>query len=131
MKYIKQKDEYGCVIASLAMVVGVEYDDILSMLPNGLPDRGMSAEFQGRSILFEHGFLSMTFYKTIAHTQEENKEFGNPIAPIHIVSVITNADTSHAVVMDDKGNITDPFIEGVYKIEDYKELVSMTGVWKK
>jgi len=131
MRYIKQKDKYGCAIACLAMVTGVSYDEILSMFPKGLPDRGISTEFQGRSILFEHGFLSMTFYKTISHTQEENKEFGKPIAPIHIISVITNADTSHAVVMDDKGNIYDPFIEGVYKLSNYKKLVSITGVWNK
>ena len=133
MKYVKQREIYGCGIACIAMILEKPYEEIRAMFPPSVDkwiNTGISHMYW-ESILFQEGFISQTFYEVIGHTQEKRKQWAmEPFAPIHIISVVTKSDNVHAVVMSNNKDVYDPNKEGIYKLADYNKVMSMTGVWK-
>ena len=128
---VVQKDKYGCFIACIAMVTGKSYDEIKSMFPFDINENRGADEFTQRSLLFELGYISQTFYETIAHTQKKREWPMKPFASWHIVSVITKANTPHVVFMDKNGLLIDPLDGDCKSFEDYSKINHIIAIWKK
>ena len=130
MKYVTQKDKYGCALACMAMIVGITYNEIKCMWPEKYGTNEGIADFMQVSFLFNHGYIGHTIYATEAHTQikRADKQWIKPFAPIHIVSTITS-NGPHAVVWHNNGDVDDPNNVRVKSIDDYK-VVGITGYWK-
>lgn len=131
MKYVKQEDKFGCTVACMAMILDKTYQDIAYNFPAVNEKQGLCS-MHYESFLFEHGYICYTLYPTIGWSQKKRENWPvEPFAPIHIVSVITNVNTSHAVIMDEVGRVYDPYKEGVFSLNDFSKINSITGFWKK
>jgi len=132
IKYVKQEEPFGCVIAVMAMILGKPYQDIKALLP---PERGHGSR-QGMdshdmiSFMWLHGFIGMEFYKCESHTQRmrELDEWLKPVGMFNKVSVI-NEHGPHAILWMPDGRVFDPNKPGIHKITDYKDFHSLTAFW--
>ena len=128
INYIKQEQKYGCVIACLAMVLNTDYWTAKSWFPEKDvtgkeigTETGISIEFRGGKVLYNHGYLIYTKYpKSISEVEE--------FAPIHIISIDNDSGHAHACVLKD-GIIYDPY-KGIKKLSDYNKVNHIVGIWE-
>lgn len=132
---VRQEHDYGCGIASLAMVSGLSYDDVRRWLldnwPGGhertddwLEKRGI---YKGIADYFlaSHGYVWRTLYggwKLSPWPPE-------PFAPVHLVRVRQPSGTSHFVVMDGNGSVLDPLLDEPRCLADWSEVDNVQGIW--
>jgi len=136
MKYVKQEQKLGCVIACIAMILEEDYWTIRNNFPKkrfkdeiGV-DTGLSIEWDASSYLFEKGYICYTKWRNVFYSQEDRTEedFLTEFAPIHILSVELHGH-AHACILKD-GIIYDPYREGEYTFKDYEKINMMIGFWK-
>jgi hypothetical protein len=105
IELVKQEDQYGCVPACLAMVLGLEYAAARFLVPAGFQTEGIEESFIAKFLAKKH-FLVQYRHKT-----------RKPFAPLHLVVVTDRSqlgsDTNiftvkHMVVMDKDGRVYDP-----------------------
>lgn len=108
MIYVPQKDMDGCLVAATAMVAGRSYDEIKAMCAKPYA-KGHMFDLIARDVLADLGFAVMTRYRKIPRLDIYRDEWPcGPFAPAHIVQTRVAAGT-HAVAMDEAGNVFDPW----------------------
>lgn len=126
MKFIKQEQSHGCLIACIAMVMNWGYWDVAQFFVNDFTKSGVPLH-KGATFLAENGYSIVS--KETPH--KCHRDFARdwmmePFAPNHIIEFFQFTDTpkeSHVVVMDAKGKIFDPgghtaedIIKGMYDL---------------
>jgi hypothetical protein len=110
IRYVRQKHEFGCAVASAAMILGAAYDEVGQAFQNDFDKGGIENE-PIRDYICEHGFsvIEKTAH-SFMHIEPSNKRMIIPFAEIHLVRVQPYADskTNHCLVMDRRGVIYDP-----------------------
>jgi hypothetical protein len=107
---IKSEDECGCTIACIATVLGRSYQDVRKDFETDFTKEGLEPDVV-KDYLIEQG--CSIFYKeasSFIHNDFKREESLIPFAPIHIlvVDIAFDADSTHMVVMDEKGKIYCP-----------------------
>jgi len=132
IRHVQQEHKSGCLVACIAMVLGWEYDDVVTHFKNDFDRCGIDGEL-AKEFICEHRYSVIE--KRGSHygdVKEHNKRMLEPFAPVHIVSVQQFKDSgkiSHALVMDSKGNVLDPHDPGIKEVECY-EVLHIMGFWK-
>jgi hypothetical protein len=111
VRWVGQKHDKGCVIACIAMVLGWEYEDVVSEFKNDFDKKGTSTDF-AKEFICDHGFSVIEKRGTgYIDLRAHNKRMLQPFAPVHIVSVRQFIDLpkhTHAYVTDAKGRVFEP-----------------------
>lgn len=142
---IWQEHANGCVVASLAMVMGRTYREIAEDLcpkvgkwvyaegKDAVWQQGISLEQDGICLgndgfgyLVENGYALQTKYRYIYGNSLRDKWPLEPWADVHIALVETNQN--HAVVLLRDGVVLDPFY-GATTLARYTQVDSITAVW--
>jgi hypothetical protein len=132
---VRQEHDYGCGIASLAMVTGDTYDNVRGWLlanwPGGTqtPDEWLTKRGIHKGIadyyLAAHGYVWRTVYSgwKLAPWPPE------PFAPVHLACVQQPSNNSHYVVMRSDGAVLDP-LDGEHKrLTDWPSVYNVQGIW--
>jgi hypothetical protein len=131
LTYVRQKHEYGCAIASLAMVTSIPYDDIEREFLNDFNRSGVKLEHI-KAFLQDHGqSLILKQVEGYLDIASSNKHMLVPFAPAHIVctSVYVDAETTHSVVMDENGELLDPSDPDRKDWSKFYYISSVMGCW--
>lgn len=150
-KWVGQEHTFGCVLASLAMVIGDSYSHVHDLLSPKIWksvkndrdkyewERGNDFDKAGWYIddayrwLEEHGYATQMRYRLRWGHVRRHPWPPKPFAPVHMASVITLTGTVHAVVYTAEGIILDPAREPGTWEENwraYKEVKHVCGIWK-
>lgn len=145
MNYIKQEQSHGCGIASLAMILGLSYKDVVKdwrlVVEKDICD---GKEYEQRYNDFDHGGLShmcidayladkgyatRRMYRHQSFLRADRADWPPlPFGPVHICDVRTSM--GHVVVMLDTGEVYDPWYGTGRKLSDYEQVYSVAAVYK-
>jgi hypothetical protein len=132
---IQQRGSDDCGIATLAMVLGVPYEDAFARVALALEKRrarGLGIdEFVLDCALGEAGFAYRRIYRYQQTTTETRPQWPPaPFAPRHWALVAVAAG-GHAVAMDATGRVLDPYAPWRTSLThtDYTDVYHVTGVW--
>jgi len=138
-QYIKQRYDWDCGIAALAMALNVVYEAANRML--GMPLTGIHEEHLFQALI-ENGYAYQRKYENYSlpampqvHGRDNYKKRVpwpcEPFAPAHIVMLQATRDW-HFVVMDKSGHVYDPWNEKRETLADpdYKKVSWVLGIWK-
>ena len=132
IKYVAQEQEYGCVIASIAMVLGWKYRDVAAYFENDFSKRGINAEL-AETFLCERGFSVIEKRaKGFMDVYASNKRMLVPFAAVHLISgtQFIDSKTNHCFVMDAKGKIFNPgSTKPQNALTDYYFINRVFGFW--
>lgn len=125
-----QKHTHGCVVASLAMVLGIDYDAALHILsPDGDPDWSHGFTFADfDSALVERGYAVARKFRYLRGNAERKPWPPTPWAHIHYASVRCTENTSHAVILLGDGTVLDPLTPLTRKLTDYVAVDSVAAI---
>lgn len=132
IKYVKTAEENGCVVASLAMLVGKDFYTVLNEMKCHWNTEG---QFEGVADDAWMQYLAKSGYaiQDIDHDYSPEDRLIEtwplkPFAPIHMCFVY--AEGPHAIVLDKKGKVYDPNDPLITKLSEYHRVYRMVGVWK-
>lgn len=125
IEYVKQRDDWDCGVAVLAMVSGLTYEQVLDDF-NGKGIEGVGIG----GVLFDWWFV-----KHGVATQGKTPELDDPWppepwAPVHI-AYVRATQGAHVCVMDCQGRVFDPFDikRRTLTHKDYKRVRGVIGIW--
>lgn len=126
--HVRQEDRYGCVLASIAMVLGRSYADVRAEL--GDPDRGHTKDFW-REYLARKGYAIQFFYRYDCVGKSEREHWPmQPWADLHICCVDAgHGDGTHVVVMLRDGTVFDPTRGTPSRLSDYPSVAYMAAIY--
>lgn len=147
IKLVRQEDANGCVIASLAMVMGRTYQEVKADICPKIgkyiyPEEGKPGVWvtginpavegicfigDGNAYLIENGYALQTKYRWL-YSQERETWPVEPWADVHIMCVCTSQ--SHATVLLGDKTVLDPLYDAPRRMEDYQKIENITAVWK-
>lgn len=145
IELVRQKNDWGCGVACLAMITNQSYDQVLSDLNNDV-DRisSMTKEWEGNGLsetvielyLIEKEFWLQKRYKI--HYDQNIPPWENtdswpppPFAPDgHIASVQQPSGRVHYVVLNTDNVVLDPMRGGTYKLWDWNIIYHIIGCKK-
>jgi hypothetical protein len=105
IRHVKQEDERGCAIASLAMVLGLSYKATAKRF--NIPRSG-SSYYKWMEVLAQSGWSYQMLWKTDQLTSRAREIWPpEPWAPVHLCQIQTPLG-AHMVVMKHDGAILDP-----------------------
>lgn len=110
VKFVRQEDRRGCVIACLAMVLGKTYAEVVKDFYHDFTEEGFDLE-RACMYLADNGAQIIEKRRLWYNRKDFSRaEILKPFAPVHIVSVqqFFDSESSHAVVMDENGVIFCP-----------------------
>lgn len=128
---VQQPNDYGCMIACCAMVVGKTYEQVEAELHARGDRRGAINEIICEQYIGEHGFAGFKKYKHDTVANKTRDEWPpRPFAPIHVCLVDVTAGP-HGVVMLADGTVLDPWSEARTTLAhpDYKAVHNVVGYW--
>lgn len=142
---VRQQHDYGCGIASLAMIAGKSYSEVHAWLlanwPGGQADGGSPPEhwLEKRGIysgivdwyLVHHGYVWRTVYAGWAKDNSSYPWPPEPFAPIHLAQVRQPSNNSHYVVMRADGVVLDPLTDEPRTLADWPEVSNVQGIWRE
>lgn len=129
--WIGQEDSLGCLGATLAMVLGISYQEAVQKF-GGIPPRDGHTYYcdQWDQILIDEGWSIARKWK---YTQPGNRERAiwppEPWADLHECEVDTGM-MSHSVLMLGNGTIIDPLTREPKKLSDYVRVLSIAALFK-
>jgi hypothetical protein len=139
MRLVRQKHAYGCVIASLAMIAGLDYDAVAADYPWIGENDGADLETVGCDFLWRHGFAWQFVYPyrpgpAIRGDAEESRRVRvrhpwppEPWAEAHLCLVETSM--GHCVVMLADGTVLDPLTDRPRRLTDYSRVHNVRGIF--
>src|SRR5687768_6825776 len=96
-QWIPQVDSHGCCIATLAMITNQTYEAVKDGF-SSFDNTGVG-EHRLYAYLAEHGYATAVKYPTYSPNEARREVWPpEPFADVHIVQVITKANTPHCVV---------------------------------
>ena len=110
MNLVLQKEDKGCVIACIAMILGKTYDEVRTDFYQNFNKKGINAN-RCIDYICEFGYSVVKKEKVPYHRNTKaNLEMIKPFADSHIVIIQEFFDNpvSHAIVMDSKGHLLCP-----------------------
>lgn len=139
IKRVQQETPGGCVIASLAMIGGMTFREVLAEYP--WSETGCDMETVSEDFCQRHGFARARIYRwhpgpSIKEDQdwkvEQDKRRRDPwpplpFAPAHLCMVRTSQ--YHCVVMLADGTVLDPLTPEPKRLSDYSETTQVHGIW--
>lgn len=130
IRWVKQEDDKGCIIACLAMLTGKTYAEIKKSFPD-LHDRGGLDFRHTETFLFEHGYAYQCIYRWMPPGNTERTPWpAQPWADVHLVVVTMHRmHTSHSVVLLRDGTVLDPLTPEPKKLSDYQSIDCMRAVY--
>lgn len=129
IRHVRQEDPCGCVVASLAMIAGKSYSEVLDLYPFVRTENKGLSELYINHFCNEHGFAIQTKYCYVPDNRKRTVWPVEPWAEAHICMVTTHSNTTHAVVMLRDGTVLDPATEVPKRLADYKEVYSIRGIY--
>lgn len=130
VKYVRHRVENDCVIACLAMITGEDYEDAFKGVEAQWHLRGAHEGMEAWS-----AYLAARGYalQDISHDYEPEDRLIEPwplapFAPIHLCFVYDQGE--HATVMLADGRILDPNDPMITRLDQYRRVYRMVGVWK-
>jgi hypothetical protein len=142
MKIVRQKHARGCGIATLAMVLDCEYDDIAKVfMANPFEKGDPTRDFENKGLyqleiemhLFKHRYAILKKYQFDRENGAMSRYWPpTPFAPAHIafVEVFENAPMMHIVAMEAFGVVRDPLTDDPKRLTDYFKVLNVMGLWK-
>ena len=141
IRHVRQEHTYGCVLASLAMLAGMTYAEVLAEYPWAIEKEGVDLDTVSFDFLWRHGFAWQQVYPSHPETNrdpslpmaERRALYGRkpwppePWAPAHLCQVVTSM--THAVVMLPDGTVLDPIDPASRRLADYEAVHSVRGIW--
>jgi hypothetical protein len=141
---VRQEHDYGCGLASLAMIDGKSYEDVRQWLitnwPGGQADGGAPPEnwLEKRGIysgiadwyLGHHGYVWRKVYSGWAKDKPSFQWPPAPFAPVHLVQVRQPSGNSHYVVMRADGVVLDPMTDEPRSLTDWPLVDNVMGAWR-
>lgn len=136
MKHVLQKDEWGCVFATLAMLTGREYDEIKAEVRERFPADSKAGAEHGINYMDAWEWLSEAGYfwqqRYMYHYRSIPREDWPP-APwceLHYCEVVVTptSPSSHAVVMLADGSVLDPLTTEPRRLTDYHKTNLVLGL---
>lgn len=130
--WVGQKEGNGCLIASVAMVMGVSYWTARALFPGFDPAEG-AASSDGLRVLGEYGWAYASKYQHYSPEKRDRKRWPvDPFAPVHLCAVRSPA--WHAVILTADGGILDPLrspdaFPGL-RLSHYPAVLEIHGLWK-
>lgn len=130
IQHVRQKHAKGCVIACLAMVTGIPYDEVGRGFHGDRNIEGMG--YHAYDVwLNERGYAVIRRYKHFSPLHADRLEVPlTPFADAHIVAVNLPCRASHAVVMDATGAVLDPNKDMPCTMADYPSVDYVAGIFK-
>lgn len=127
--WVRQDHTEGCGVATLAMLLGRTYADVLAEIAEHAPeweankdrDTSGTTNYTLDWVLARAGAFVQCRYPVWGWPME-------PFAPLHYASVEQPSGRSHFVVVLEDGRVLDPFREGVYALTDWPTIQNLTGV---
>lgn len=141
IRHVRQEHPYGCVVASLAMLSGMTYAEVLAEYPWIAEKDGCDIDTISYDFLWRHGFAYQQVYSSVPEINrdprgdmtERRAKFGRkpwppePWAPAHLCQVLTSM--THAVVMLADGTVLDPIDPTPRRLSDYSHVSNVRGIW--
>jgi len=128
-QHVKQKHEFGCAIACMAMVLGKKYDEIAGQFHTDFSVDGLKHEHI-TGYVCDHGF-ALVHKSAGGHgdVKTSNRRMITPFADIHIVSAQpwADAEMNHCFVLDKRGRIFDPQHDTRPDFREYYYIHSVLG----
>jgi hypothetical protein len=129
------------VLASLAMLTGVTYAEVLAEYPWVVATNGCDLDSISYDFLWRHGFALQLVYPSRPEINrdpsgdmaERRARYARrpwppePWAPAHLCLVKTSQ--AHAVVMLPNGSVLDPMSPAPRRLSDYDDVLNVRGVW--
>lgn len=131
IRYVPQKDDYGCAVACMAMVTGIPYDKVAADFHADVKREGIHPD-KTRDFLLEHGFSGIEVIPArFNNVPVTNKRVGKPFAEVHVLAVQPRADSdlNHAIVMDKRGRVYDPDNPKRKDLSHYYCIVRVLGLY--
>lgn len=139
--YVRQEHTYGCVLASLAMLAGMTYAEVLAEYPWVIEKEGCDLDTISADFFWRHGFAHQLVYPArpeinrdpSAPMSERRARYERkpwppePWAPAHLCQVETSM--SHAVVLLTDGTVLDPADPTRRSLAAYSRVMNVRGVW--
>lgn len=139
IRLVRQKHAYGCVIASLAMIAGLDYDTVAADYTWISENDGCDLNTVGFDFLWRHGFACQPVYPyrpgpPIRGDADESRRIRarhpwppEPWAEAHLCEVLTSM--SHCVVMLADGTVLDPLTDQPRRLTDYARVHNVRGIF--
>lgn len=140
---VQQEHTFGCVIASLAMLAGMTYADVLAEYPWVVEKDGCDLDTISFDFLWRHGFAVQLLYPSVPETNSpagmamdgearrakfrRNPWPPQPWAPAHLCQVETSM--SHAIVMLADGTVLDPADPSRRSLAAYGRVMNVRGIF--
>lgn len=131
MKHVMQKHKRGCSLASLAMLTGIDYDEILAYFPIDFNEQGIYEQCLD-NYLVDHGFALSRKHKYPKFGKQREPWPPLPFADMHLCNVKVNQDSpvTHFVIMLGNGDCFDPLTTDIKHLSDYFEVNNVAGIHK-
>jgi hypothetical protein len=135
MNRVQQKDSNGCVVASLSMLTGDDYDDVRSAFKaHDFTKNGVSSEFEGCNYLTQRGFAYQKMYRHDSLTRTDREKWpllwsSSSMLVGYMAQVELNGMV-HAIVVKPDGWVLDPWRDGIYRLEDYAKVNHLIAVYR-
>lgn len=126
VRYIKQRSDWDCGVAVLAMASGLPYEQIIEdFAGKGIEGTGIEGS------LFDWWFRKRGLAIQCVTEAIEPMWPAEPWAPVHIAYVQATRG-SHVCVMDHLGRVFDPFDirRRTLTHKDYRSVRGVIGIWK-
>lgn len=131
---VRQQHEFGCVIASMAIILGEPYETVRAYWPpdHDFDKRG-TADSWGDQLLAERGYATRWLSQYVFGKKRAVWPLP-PFAPIHFCKVRTvsvkESKHTHMVVLLFDGQVLDPYKDEPGLLSDYRAVLEMCGVYK-
>ena len=135
VKHVLQKDDWGCTLATIAMIIGKDYDWVKSEVLQRFHDSNIDFQRRGISYLdsyeffIEAGLAWQIKYRVRYHNKRRSEWPPKPWAQVHFCEVRVGENSpGHSVVMLESGEVYDP-LGGIKRLEDYYECGVVLGLF--
>lgn len=135
---VLQKHDYGCGIASLAMLTGDTYDGIRAWILDHWQNQIMGHESNDSWLtksgvtgpvldwfLAQHGYV----WRKVYSGWRPDPWPPAPFAPVHVAQVVQPSGMAHFVVVTETGDVLDPASGAPRSLTDWQQINYVQGVW--
>lgn len=127
---VRQEDPNGCLVACMAMIAGLSYQDVRALFPRVA--QGGLTHYAFMDFLARHDFAYQFLFKFDQTNYAVRDDWPRaPWADAHICGVDAGrgGESSHGVVLLRDGTILDPMADAPRRMSDYPKCGYMCGIF--